>query len=261
MGSRGDISRMWYVNFGHHVTFKFGVLLESWPLEKFASPHSFSSIPILNILYSAFESGATRFRTLSDEEWRQWREASQVGGSAPAVTAAELLTPVMETDLASADENAGGRPTTDQGPSASEDTTSTALGTSTSAPPATSPAAPPSNVNTPSLADFVAAPDANSVSALTPPMAGGISAPQSLSGEVAAIPANMSGPACLARGQKRTVGQVDGANTTGMFINTFDSPDGGVEVVKRARKKRSDAGVKRGPRKKPAMTNAPPATA
>ncbi len=55
-----------------------------------------------------------------------------------------------------------------------------------------------------------------------------------------------------ARGEKRTIDQVDnGGNTTDVFVNNFGGSDGLVQVTKRPRKKRSDAGVKRGPRKKP----------
>ncbi|KAI1782517.1 hypothetical protein LXA43DRAFT_905549, partial [Ganoderma leucocontextum] len=69
---RGEINKMYYINFDKHITFKFGVILENWPVQKFTAPGNFSAIPIISIIYTAFESGATRFRSLSDEEWKQW---------------------------------------------------------------------------------------------------------------------------------------------------------------------------------------------
>ena len=63
-------------------------------------------------------------------------------------------------------------------------------------------------------------------------------------------------------GEKRTIDQVDNdGSATDIFVNNFGGSDGFVQVTKRPRSKRSDAGVKRGPRKKLAVSNAAPATA
>ncbi|PIL29501.1 hypothetical protein GSI_08309 [Ganoderma sinense ZZ0214-1] len=256
VGSRGDIAKMYYVNFEHHVTFKFGVILECWPLQKFASPSTFSSLPIVNILYSAFESGATRFRTLSDDEWQQWREAFQAGGSAPAVTPSQAPMLVQAGDITSADDSEN----PDHPLTTNPDTAPSTLDASTAAPPATS-GAPPATLSaapapiTAPASNSGTAPPTNSGAAPTSLASGGPLAAQFLPGQSASSPAT-DNPAA---GQKRTIDQVDGA--TDLFINNFGGADGLVQVTKRARKKRSDAGVKRGPRKKPATTNVAPSPA
>ncbi|RDX50670.1 hypothetical protein OH76DRAFT_1348475, partial [Lentinus brumalis] len=70
--TRGEIARMYYVNFEEHITLKYGIILVHWPLQKFAAPGSFSSILLLNMLESGFEKGTTRFESLSDAEWTAW---------------------------------------------------------------------------------------------------------------------------------------------------------------------------------------------
>ncbi|KAL7283899.1 hypothetical protein ACG7TL_001171 [Trametes sanguinea] len=70
---RGQARKMFYVNFDHHVTLPHGVVLEGWPPNiKFAAPGKFNSIPELQTLYSAWDTGATRFRSLTNTEWRDW---------------------------------------------------------------------------------------------------------------------------------------------------------------------------------------------
>ena len=68
------------------------------------------------------------------------------------------------------------------------------------------------------------------------------------------------------RGQKRTIAQINedaDEPEAGVFVNNFAGADSLVVVTKKPRKKRSDAGVKRGPRKNRTQgaSCAPPATA
>ncbi|KAI9063903.1 hypothetical protein FKP32DRAFT_1525835, partial [Trametes sanguinea] len=62
---RGQVRKMFYVNFEQHVTLHHGVVLEGWPAGiKFAAPGKFNSIPELQALYTAWDTGAARFRSL-----------------------------------------------------------------------------------------------------------------------------------------------------------------------------------------------------
>ena len=93
---------MYYVNFDDHITAPFGLVIDAWPLEKFAAPGSFSSLPVLTILHNAWQSGATRFRSLSDEEWAAWNQARAEGtATSAAVTLAADAVPV-EADSSAA---------------------------------------------------------------------------------------------------------------------------------------------------------------
>ena len=67
---------MAYVNYGEHITAKYGVIIENWALKKFVAPGSINSIPMLTVLKQALETGVTRFRALSDDDWKKWIEAA-----------------------------------------------------------------------------------------------------------------------------------------------------------------------------------------
>ncbi|KAH9912146.1 uncharacterized protein BXZ73DRAFT_43934, partial [Epithele typhae] len=72
MSTRGSPPAMWYSDFPKRITYKFGVVLENWPLETFQAPGRFNSLKFLNVLRSAWESGTTRFRSLTNEELLTW---------------------------------------------------------------------------------------------------------------------------------------------------------------------------------------------
>ncbi|KAI1781830.1 hypothetical protein LXA43DRAFT_1069674 [Ganoderma leucocontextum] len=84
--TRGIPTKMYYINFEDHITAKYGLVLENWPLEKFAAPGSFNSLPVLTVLYNAWKNGVTRFRSLSNEEWMVWKAASTSGAATTGVT-------------------------------------------------------------------------------------------------------------------------------------------------------------------------------
>ncbi len=69
---------MFYVNFEEHITLKFGIVLENWPLKRFAAPGSLSRVE-LEVLLKAWENKTTFFRQLTDEEWSEWRDAYRDG--------------------------------------------------------------------------------------------------------------------------------------------------------------------------------------
>ncbi|KAF8170783.1 hypothetical protein BJ912DRAFT_1066409 [Pholiota molesta] len=66
------VPRMYYSGFDTAITAKYAVILECWPLEKFCSPSDIASRNELNVLLTAFQSGATRFRKLSSMEFELW---------------------------------------------------------------------------------------------------------------------------------------------------------------------------------------------
>ncbi|KAH7904201.1 hypothetical protein BJ138DRAFT_1239951 [Hygrophoropsis aurantiaca] len=70
------VSKMYYVNFDENITAKYRVLVENWPLPKFCNPGSIGSNVELKVLYNAWQSGATYFRKMTQDEFRRW-EAGQ----------------------------------------------------------------------------------------------------------------------------------------------------------------------------------------
>jgi hypothetical protein len=66
------VPRMYYQNFDTNITAKYAVVIKNWPLSKFCSPGDVGSLNELEILYNAFESGATYFQHLTDNEFREW---------------------------------------------------------------------------------------------------------------------------------------------------------------------------------------------
>ncbi|KAI0338444.1 hypothetical protein BDW22DRAFT_1313901, partial [Trametopsis cervina] len=68
-----QVSRMYYNDFEVHITNKFGIIVENWPLKTFASPSNIGSRLELDTLFHAWESGATRFKRLSPTELIEWQ--------------------------------------------------------------------------------------------------------------------------------------------------------------------------------------------
>ena len=224
---------MYYINFNQHITFKFGVVLENWPIQKFQPPGSFSSIPIISLIYSAFESGTAQFCSLSDEEWQVWWQDFLTGKSAPAVTTAELLiieqasltpesTEVMPTAVSDATPITNQDPTsaTNPDPAATAGSRIHATGQTVPTVPALSHRATPTSRD-PSIPPVI-------ISTLTTAM-----------------------NSTSVHGEKCTIDEVDDSGSADIFVNNFGGSDGLIQVMKQPQKKRSDAGVKRGPHKKP----------
>ncbi|KAI1782048.1 hypothetical protein LXA43DRAFT_906963 [Ganoderma leucocontextum] len=70
---RGEIKRMNYTNFADAITAKVGIVAENWT-SRFETPSGLSHLEV-EIALRAWEAGTTRFRALTDEEWRAWLEA------------------------------------------------------------------------------------------------------------------------------------------------------------------------------------------
>ncbi|KAF7791528.1 hypothetical protein EIP86_002544 [Pleurotus ostreatoroseus] len=74
-----NVGRMFYKNFEEHITKRFGLILEGWPLKKFQAPGYINSRPELNVLMNAFSSDAARFRRLTDAEFERWEKDNLPG--------------------------------------------------------------------------------------------------------------------------------------------------------------------------------------
>ncbi|CDO74427.1 hypothetical protein BN946_scf184764.g3 [Trametes cinnabarina] len=208
---RGQISRMFYTNFEENVTYKFGVVLENWPLKKFCAPGEIGSQVELDVLKNAFEQGVTKFRSLSDDEWREWldvRARAQVSGLLGTTTA--------DVTLSAGVHDTATNPPSDQAPAITS--------------PASAAAASPASAGTLSPTDA----DPHAIPASGTP----------------AVHEPTSSPPATIQGNKRARQGPRPPPTTN-FSNTVTGPDGSMFVLpKPTRRPRSDKGIKRGPRKK-----------
>lgn len=84
------VARMYYSNFAAHITLPHGVVIDSWPLDKFCCPSDIPTMNEVTVLYNAWSSGATKFRVLSDMEYDAWLTARNA-------TAAEAMETTEET--------------------------------------------------------------------------------------------------------------------------------------------------------------------
>ena len=98
-----SIGKINYKNFDK-ITEKYGIICVGWPLERFCCPGDINSMPELQVLQNAFQSGAAHFRCLSDDELDQWRkerrlklvEANQTATADHAVSDPSAPPPVPE---------------------------------------------------------------------------------------------------------------------------------------------------------------------
>jgi hypothetical protein len=77
---------MIYKNFEDHITRKHGIVVEGWPLRMFDNPSAIGSHVELNVLLRAWETGATRFRKMTEDEYMSWME-SRANLEAPSTAA------------------------------------------------------------------------------------------------------------------------------------------------------------------------------
>ncbi len=227
--TRGHINKMYYVNFEDHITAKFGIVLENWPIQKFAAPGSFSSLPVLNVIQSAFEKDLTRFRSMDDGEWEAWMEAHRAGTAGPAVTAQAPATGTAGID--SENDGVQTTPTDDEentplAPAPGAAATSTADAANEQIPAAAAPtaAANDEQVGTAAWAALFAA-----AAAAPQPAAAAIVNDDQVA-QAAALPVDVD--TMFSGAQKRAFADA--------FVNYM-----GPDMVKRKRKTRSDKGVKR----------------
>ncbi|KAI0652681.1 hypothetical protein C8Q79DRAFT_1005850 [Trametes meyenii] len=103
----GDITehaahKMFYVGFADHITDKFGVVIDNWPLPRFSSPSNLRTRIELTTLVNSWETGVTRFRKLTRREWDRWQAQKNDPDGTPegadfirAVSLASNLTPAV----------------------------------------------------------------------------------------------------------------------------------------------------------------------
>ena len=66
------VTRMAYDRFDELITDKYHVVIRNWPLKKFCNPSAVTSRIELELLYNAWQSGATHFQKLTHEEMGAW---------------------------------------------------------------------------------------------------------------------------------------------------------------------------------------------
>jgi len=71
--AKTKVPRMYYKNFDHNITEKYGVV---------CSPADLNSRNEVEILYNAWKTGTTTFQRLTEEEWESWRNARFQGALA-----------------------------------------------------------------------------------------------------------------------------------------------------------------------------------
>ena len=200
---------MAYKNFEADITLQHGIIIEDWPLDRFGPPGSFSSIPTLTTLVTAWTSGMTRFRSLSDEEWTAWRNAWVNGENPSGVLRTSGILP--------------------DAPHAFTQTDGAEDGTAT--------------VQDAELHDTHSEPHATDVDP---------SAPSATNAETSTeTSATASGADTGASAMGAEPAVPTAATASDPFVNMFsDGFSGRAPSGKKTRKKRSDAGVRRGPRNK-----------
>lgn len=63
---------MFYSNFNDHITAKYALIIEGWPLAKFVPPGQIRSRIELEQLVRAWETNTARFHKLSRDEFEAW---------------------------------------------------------------------------------------------------------------------------------------------------------------------------------------------
>lgn len=81
------IERMNYLSFDTAITLRYGVVCEHYPLDYFCGPGGIPNIAALRVLFNSWHSGTTKFRRLSEAEYNAWMkeyEARAQAGLLPA---------------------------------------------------------------------------------------------------------------------------------------------------------------------------------
>lgn len=65
-------TRMQYDRFNDLITQKYGIIVKNWPLKQFRNQSTAATRIELELLFNSWESGATRFQKLSEDEKHAW---------------------------------------------------------------------------------------------------------------------------------------------------------------------------------------------
>ncbi|KAI0713718.1 hypothetical protein C8Q76DRAFT_576854, partial [Earliella scabrosa] len=87
LATKGQVTRMQYLNFDEHITAIHLIVIDRWLLSIFCAPGDLSSALELQTLIDSWSNDVTRFRKLSEEEFTEWRRQRLAGGPAPARSA------------------------------------------------------------------------------------------------------------------------------------------------------------------------------
>jgi hypothetical protein len=109
-------AKMYYQNFDGRITRAHRVVLEGWPLPKFSSPSDIGSLTEVRLLYESWKSGTTRFRRLTDAEWKVWLDKDLEGrvgemdnsGDGNGVTVADRDSLITEEPAQNCPDDVGG---------------------------------------------------------------------------------------------------------------------------------------------------------
>ncbi|KAG6895430.1 hypothetical protein C0992_001273 [Termitomyces sp. T32_za158] len=216
---------MSYVGFDEKFTVPYGVVIEKWPIQRFIPPSELTR-PEVDVLLGAWSSGTTSFRRMEQEEWDKWladrgAAAGRRHSKIKHVFFSQLVN-INTTDASSLD-------------------TSPDNATATSSMDDTSPDNPATINSSGSMS-----PDNDADTALSP----GLTAP---SDDTIATSSSTTSHNTIAASTSNSQAQslVDRTNLThttqSIFIN---SVPGAMATSSKKRKQRSDAGKKRGSRKK-----------
>ena len=212
--AQANVPRMYYENFSKHITSKWQVVLEGWPLNKFISPSSLVTKNEVEILYNAWKTGAAKFRRLSDVEWQLWDDAH--------------FQDMLGINVHDVEEGINDNIVVNNRFSATDNNTTSSV--------------PTFGAPTPST---------NSVpSPLAPVPSNSINIPSSSASATLGTPffVNTTGDTGKApRKARRDKGQTRKAHNKLAGVTTVDGTS--IEVLKKPRKSRSDKGLKRGTRK------------
>jgi len=102
--SKGDVNRMVYKSFKEQITRKHGIVIDGWPLPKFENPSAIGSQVEHRTLFNAWQSGAARFRKMSEDEFMNWiGEHHEDGPSDTPATSTPLVTTVSPSSITTSD--------------------------------------------------------------------------------------------------------------------------------------------------------------
>ncbi|KAJ3551487.1 hypothetical protein NM688_g4676 [Phlebia brevispora] len=68
------INKMVHKDFDEHITRKYGIIIENWPLRMFCAPRFISSRPELTVLINVWQNNDMQFHRMSDEEFDDWQK-------------------------------------------------------------------------------------------------------------------------------------------------------------------------------------------
>lgn len=252
------------------MTERYGIVCENWPLPNFCAPGGITSLTELEVLFRAWSTGVTTFRKLSPEEHHQFKEARVQQRLEAAMLQASRAAAAQHSQAAL--QTAGAGPSTMHIPSAPSSVSSPAFHAEAS--PASEPTSPsdtqrssvsppdiahdsgtasePSPLSTEEVSSMLAEPSPHPSSSISRFRLPPAPAPDAM----AVDPPTFSAPPPTAAPQELVLFPPSGSATF-VFSTGKRAPPADFSVLgpmglvsRKPRKKRADAGVKRGPNRR-----------